>query len=451
MGQRQFLALCLLFGGILLGCPPCLAAGGRLQESLAKSLRTKALAYRTQADQAHKEAAQDRADADSLSGKAKELRAQASGTRSKGDASGADALDQRAKQAENEAATDREAADNQDQKAAKFEELAAEKEADARKLEAQSKSAADQVYRKFRQSLATAQADLADLKQHQTTTRVGRQSMSVRWLTSHIHDEELKPFGQGELNALFKPYEGSFSRMASQAEQDRDNLAAGRQDADAYCGSVYDLFHTLAVTIEDAEFSLVAQGYDTYEADIYKVERRLNAEWAAQQEALRNSNETEQQKQADRDALYQKQSGERRTVFYDVAKRYRVEKNRLALFRMDWTDEITGWHDFAAKLSHGDDAHRRATTDLENLIRGYFTKDGTNLPLSLGIFAFSPDSKDRFITPYGEEYPWLKARPFPDIVDADSPGLLRMHAIADKLPLLVKGGKYDGAAKTIGP
>jgi outer membrane protein OmpA-like peptidoglycan-associated protein len=88
--------------------------------------------------------------------------------------------------------------------------------------------------------------------------------------------------------------------------------------------------------------TIVAKGYDTFEADLYKVERKLTAEYSKAEEQMRNSKLTVAEKDAFLSDLRQRQSEVRKTAFYDVAKRYRSEKNRVAYFRREWMQEVTG-------------------------------------------------------------------------------------------------------------
>ncbi|HLK13683.1 MAG TPA: hypothetical protein VKT78_02670 [Fimbriimonadaceae bacterium] len=435
-------------------CAAARAAGAgslRQADAQAKALRQAALTLRTKADQDRKDASQKRQASAEEADRAAKLRGQAADAKAKGNDTQADSLNKQALQLDNAAQEDTGAAERAETEAKGLEFAADAKEAEARGLEASSKSAADQLYRKLRDAVARAQADLADLKQFQVGSRVGRQAMSARTLFSNIHDESLKSFGQADLDALFAPFEEQLGALARTVETNRDIYGTGGWGADGYCNECYYDLSLAAMKVEEAEFSLVSRGFDTYEADIYKVERRLNAEWKQEDDALAASNETDTQKQADRAALRKKQSGERQATFLDVAKRYRADKNRLAIFRQAWVDEITGWHDVAAKLSQGDDVHRRGGSQrMDSLLSGWFSTGAVNQPESLGMFAFSIDSPDRFNTEYGD-FDWCKARPFPDIQPEGSPGQLRMTSLIEKLPLLTRGGKYDGAARSSGP
>ena len=137
-------------------------------------------------------------------------------------------------------------------------------------------------------------------------------------------------------------------------------------------------------------------------------------------------------------------------MYMQIGNEYRREKNRLALFRKEWVDELTAWHDLATKLSKGQDVHIYGAKQMQDTLSAYWTKDSMNLPNSVGVFAFGPGSSDRFITSYGD-YDWAKAKAFPDI-EIDDGGVFRMQGILDdKLALLNRGGKVDGAAKTIDP
>ncbi len=444
MGLLTVLATYLLVGSGFGTTPPLAPQGD------AKSLRMAALSCRTQADEARHTALNDRIEADAQRGKATELRGQAADARAKGDPAQADALEQQAKQSENAAKQNLDAADALDKQAASLEAQALTKEAEARKLEGESAALSDKVYRRARTTLAKARADLDDLKLYEAAARVGKRVMYTRLMIGNDHDFDLKPFGQAELSALFQPYEAEIDQTSASVEQIRDSLAAGKTSDEIFCAATYQLMHDFIPELEDAEFSIVSSGYNTYEADIYLAEQKFRNETNEELGEISKSSLPYALRQAAVDIAKNRHDPERKVVFFDIAKRYRAERARLALFRQEWIDEITAWHDFASALSKGSDVHAAGAALIAGLIGTYFTADGVALPQSVGRFAFVPGSPDRYSTPY-DDFDWCKAMPFPDIQQAGAPGQLRMTSIVDKLPVLVDDRKYDGAAKGIGP
>ncbi|MBS1716810.1 MAG: hypothetical protein JSS72_03660 [Armatimonadetes bacterium] len=435
----------------ILCCLVCLPTPSPAQESLAKTYREQALAFRKEAEKLRAEASKLRYDAGVERDQAKGLREQSNASQQKGDRDAAAQLRSKAQALEDDAATKEDDATTKTRQCGNLEATAGEKEWNARRIEETSKAACDQLYRREREVVQSAIQSLDSLKQHQKATRVGRETMSVRWLFSHVHDEELKILSESDLNDLFINYETKLAELERQVEIDRDTYATGSRSEKDFAWDVFDLEKDVVNTIMNAEFTLVPKGYDTFEATCYKIERKLNAELAAAEEQLRHSNIPEADKEALLKALKDRQSEDRRKVFMELAPKYRSEKNRVAFFRREWMAIVTELHDLEVQLSKGDDVHRSIASEWTSLFANHFTAERVAAN-SVAMFAFGTGSMDRFITPWGSECAWLNAKLFPDIQEADAPGVLRMQSIVDNSKsLFVQGGKYDGAAKTIHP
>jgi hypothetical protein len=428
----------------------CLLASTALgQDALAKQLRTQALDLRTEVTHLREQAGQSKSEADKQRQAADDARAKAKEARSKGDNSAGESFESQARDAANKAQELDGLAEEQRHKADSKEQLASDKEAEARKIEAAGNSAADQLYRKLREVGEKAEGDLADLKQAQKAFRVGRETMGVRWALDHVHDEELKPFTERDLNAQFLEWEDSIHIPVAGIETDRDEFAAGKKTADQYADAAYSRMKSIAIELEPAMFKMTSAGYDTLEAELYKLERPLHEELASAKEQLRNANISDAAKKAFLDALIARQNEDRRKLFMQLGPQYRAMRNRIAMYVQDWVALLKECHDLAVSLSKGDDIHRAGANWIEDAMT-YFSLQRVALPMSLAMFMDVPGSIDRFNHVMGE-YDWCKARPFPDIQPEDDPGQFRMFNLLDKLPLLSKGGKVDGAARTIGP
>lgn len=124
--------------------------------------------------------------------------------------------------------------------------------------------------------------------------------------------------------------------------------------------------------------------------------------------------------------LKERQSQTKREIFYSVAERYRMVKDRLGDARSRWGSEMWNWQNFASSKGNEDSrVHTRAASDFRRDLYKLFDVGGRS-DSALDFFMNSPGSPDRLITGYGE-YEWCQSRPFPDLqLHRTSLGLLRM-------------------------
>lgn len=125
-------------------------------------------------------------------------------------------------------------------------------------------------------------------------------------------------------------------------------------------------------------------------------------------------------------------SEQRRRIFLQLGKEYTAVRDRVAAARKKWVIATQGWIESAReKTVLRGDAHARGAELLEKtLMRLFSYRSLAPSSSEFDYFVDASGSPDRLITGYSD-YPWCKARPFPELQSADgSCNVLRMHSAA---------------------